>query len=101
VSVGYGRVVALDVAAHVLREHFSFNRSGWLSNTGNAVLAPDGQYIAVTDAQHTWLVDLAKSTVRRGPSHVATALGFSPDERTLWVVGERSRVSPLRPRLVR
>lgn len=100
VSVGYGRVVALDVAAHELREHFSFNSVYWWSNPGTAVLAPDGEFIAVTDAQHTWLVDLAKSTVRRGPTHVATALGFSPDERTLWVVGERSRVSPLRPDLV-
>lgn len=100
VSVGYGRVVALDVAAHVVRSRFSFNSVYWWSNPGNAVLAPDGQHIAVTDAGHTWFVDLAKATVRRGPSHTAIALGFSPDERTLWVVGERSRVSPLRPGLV-
>jgi hypothetical protein len=101
VSAGYGRVVAIDGDAHVVREHFSFNRATWFANPGTAVLAPDGQYIAVTDAQHTWFVDLAKQSVRAGPSHVAVALGFSPDERTLWVVGERSRVSPLRPGLVR
>lgn len=100
ISVGYGRVVALDVAAHAPREHFSFNSVYWWSNPGNAVLAPDGQHVAVTDAQHMWFVNLAKATVRRGPSHTAIALGFSPDERTLWVVGQRSRVSPLRPGLV-
>ena len=101
VSVGYGRIAAVDVAAHVVREHAFFQRATWTANPGNAVLAPDGQYIAVTDAQHTWFVNLAKLTVRRGPSHVAVALGFSPDERKLWVVGERSRVSSLRPGLVR
>jgi hypothetical protein len=95
VDVGYGRLVAIDVAAHVVREHASFAAGAWTPNAGVAVLAPDGQHLAVTDAQHTWLVNLATLRVARGRSHVAIALGISPDERRLWVVGERSRVSAL------
>jgi hypothetical protein len=101
VSTGYGRVVTIDGDAHLVREHFSFTRSPWLGNAGNAVLAPDGEHIAVTDAQHTWYVTPATASVRRGPNHVAIALGFSPDERRLWVVGERSRVSSLPVRWAR
>lgn len=101
VSTGYGRVVAVDGNAHVVREHFSFRPSDWLANSGNAVLAPDGEHIAVSDAQHTWYVTPATASVRRGPNHVAIALGFSPDERRLWFVGERSRVSSLPVRWVR
>ncbi|HZU19653.1 MAG TPA: hypothetical protein VE982_00365 [Gaiellaceae bacterium] len=101
VSVGYGRVVAVDVAAHAVRSRYSFQRATWTSNAGVAALAPDGEHIAVTDAQHTWFVNLADGRVRRGPSHVAIALGFSPDDRRLWVVGERSRVSALPVRWAR
>jgi WD40 repeat protein len=101
VSTGYGRVVAIDGSAHLVRERFSFTRSPWLASSGTAVLAPDGEHIAVTDARHTWYVTPATASVRRGPDHVAIALGFSPDERRLWVVGERSRVSSLPVRWVR
>jgi hypothetical protein len=101
VSTGYGRVVTIDGDAHVVREHFSFTPSDWLANSGTAVLAPDGEHIAVSDAQHTWYVTPATATVRHGPNHVAIALGFSPDERRLWFVGQRSRVSSLPVRWVR
>jgi hypothetical protein len=101
VSVGYGRVAAIDVASHRVRLRYPFRRATWTSNPGVGVLAPDGEHIAVTDAQHTWFVDLANGRVRGGPSHVAIALGFSPDDRRLWVVGERSRVSALPVRWIR
>jgi hypothetical protein len=98
VSVGYGQVVGIDLAARVVRLHFGFHPGRWLANPGVGVLAPDGDHIAVTDAEHTWIVTPARGRVARGPSHVAIALGYSPDQRRLWVVGERSRVSALRVR---
>jgi hypothetical protein len=95
VSPGYGRVVAVDVAAHRVRDAYTFQRESWVQNPGVAVMAPDGERIAVTDAQHVWFVELAERRVVAGRSHVATALGFAPDLSRLWVVGERSRVSSL------
>lgn len=93
VSAGYGRLVAIDVPTHEIRVRYSFAHAYWFANPGAAVLAPDGQHIALTDAAHTWLANLASGAVRRGPDHTAIALGISPDERRLWVVGQRSRVS--------
>jgi hypothetical protein len=98
VSVGYGRVVGIDVASHVVRLHFSFQRATWTANAGVAALSPDGSQIAVTDAQHTWFVTPASATVRRGPNHTAIALAYAPDQQRLWVVGGKSRVSSLRVR---
>jgi hypothetical protein len=96
VSVGYGRVVAIDVAAHVVREHASFNRPNWTANDGVAAIAPDGTRLVVTDAEHTWFVSLRTFAVRRGPSHTAIALAFSADGRRVWGVGQRSKVFSLR-----
>lgn len=96
VSVGYGRVAAIDVAAHAVREHASFYSIPWTANAGVAALSPDGKRLAVTDAQHTWFVSLTTLKVRRGPSHVAIALAFSPDGARVYGVGERSRVFSLR-----
>jgi hypothetical protein len=95
VSPGYSRVVAVDVAAHRVRDAYTFQQVNWAQNAGVAVMAPDGERIAVTDAQHVWFVELAKRKVVAGSSHVTTALGFAPDLSRLWVVGERSRVSSL------
>ncbi len=95
VSPGYGRVVAVDVAAHRIRDSYTFQRAAWAPNPGVAVMAPDGERIAVTDAQHVWFVELARRTVLPGASRVAIALGFAPDLSRLWLVGERSRVSSL------
>jgi hypothetical protein len=95
VSPGYSRVVAVDVAGHRVRDAYTFQRENWAPNAGVAVMAPDGERIAFTDAQHVWFVELAERKVVAGRSHVATALGFSPDLSRLWVVGERSRVSSL------
>ncbi len=96
VSVGYGRVVAIDVAAHAVHEHTSFARVTWTSNAGVAAMAPDGKRLVVTDAEHTWFVSLGTFAVRRGPNHTAIALAFSTDGRRVWGVGQRSRVFALR-----
>jgi hypothetical protein len=97
VSVGYGKLVAIDVASHAVRLRFSFQRPAWAANAGLAVLAPDAQHIAFTDAEHVWIADLANGRVATEPSHVAIALGWKTDQSALWVVGERSRVSRLAP----
>jgi len=96
-SPGYGRVVAIDVAAHTVRLRYAFQRANWNGTPGTAVLAPDGEHIAFTDAQHVWLATPATRKVVQEPAHVAIALGFAPDQSALWVVGERSRVSRLTP----
>jgi hypothetical protein len=100
VSPGAGRVVAVDAAAHSVRLRYSFVPGRWSSNPVAGVLAPDGEHIAFTDAEHVWIETPAKATVTRQPQHVAIALGWSPDQSGLWLLGERSRVSRLRLRLV-
>jgi hypothetical protein len=95
VSAGYGRVVAVDIAAHRIRYSYPFQRAKWTANAGVAVMAPGGERIAVTDGQHLWFVELAKRRVVAGGTHVAIAIGFAPDLSRLWLVGERSRVSSL------
>jgi hypothetical protein len=95
ISPGYGRVVHIDVAARRIDDSYRFDSGKWNATPALAVMAPDGERIAVTDAYHSWLVVLARKKVVRGPTHVAIALGWSPDQRRLWAIGERSRVSSL------
>lgn len=97
ISPGYGRIVAIDVRAHVVRYHYSFTARSWTQNAGIAVQAPDGKHLAFSDGQHVWLATPDLAQVLEEPAHVVTALGFAPDQRALWVVGERSRVSRLAP----
>jgi hypothetical protein len=96
VGAGYGRVVAVDVATHRVRD--SFQRANWVPNAGVAVLSPDGARIAYTDAEHIWFVDLAAKKVVAGPARTAIAFAYAPDQSRLWVVGRRSRVSSLQLR---
>jgi len=98
VSAGYGRVVAVDVPHHRVRDTYPFQRAGWTQNNGVAVMSPDGERIAYTDAQHIWFVELAQRKVVAGPTRTAIALGYAPDRSRLWVLGQRSRLSSLRPR---
>jgi len=97
INPGYGRVVAIDVQAHVVRLHYAFTVRNWSPNAGIAVQAPDGKHIAFTDGQHVWLATPDLARVVEEPPHAVTALGFAPDQGALWVVGERSRVSRLQP----
>lgn len=98
VSPGYGKVVAIDVAAASIRLAYGrrFITSGGVPGTTSAaVMSPDGERIAVALAGDVWLVGLAQEKVVRRMRHVTLALGFAPDNRVLWAVGERSRVSAL------
>lgn len=95
ISPGYGRVVHIDIAALRIDDSYRFDSGKWNTTPAVAVMAPDGERIAVTDAYHTWFVALARRNVVNGPTHVAIALGWSPDQRHLWAIGERSRVSSL------
>jgi hypothetical protein len=99
VSPGLGRVVGIDVPAHAVRLHYSFRAGRWNDAPVFGMLAPDGDRILFTDAQHLWVAVPGKTRVIDEPSHVVTAVGWAPDESRVWVVGERSRVSPLRLRL--
>ena len=94
-SPGYGQVAAIDVQGHRLRQRFEFTAGAWTGNAGIAAIAADGQQVAVTDAQHLWLVDLPDKRVTHLRSHVAIALAFSTNGRKLWMIGERSHVASL------
>ena len=93
-SPGYGRVAHIDVQAHRVVDAYSFHVS-WNSNTSLATMSPDGERIAFSDAYHIWFLELAQRKVVSGPTHVTIALGYSPDQKRLWVVGERSSVTAL------
>jgi hypothetical protein len=94
ISPGYGRALTIDVPAHKVVSAFSFDAGNWAGGAaGMAALAPDGKRIAVTEAEHVWLVDLQARTVTKPVPMTAWGLAFSPDGRTLWAVGARDRAS--------
>jgi hypothetical protein len=95
ISPGYGRVVHIDVSALRIDEAYRFIPGKWNATASIGAMAPDGERIAVTDSTHLWFVELAARKVVAGAAHVAIALGWSPDERHLWAIGERSRVRSL------
>jgi hypothetical protein len=95
VSPGYGRVVHVDVTAHRIDDAYTFAAGRWNATPTVAVMAPDGERIALSDQTHVWFLELARRKVVAGQSHVALALGYAPDESRLWAIGERSRVSRL------
>jgi DNA-binding beta-propeller fold protein YncE len=95
ISPGYGRVAHIDVTAHRVVDSYRFDAGSWNTNTTVAAMSPDGERIAITDAYHIAFVQLATRKVVAGPTHVALALGFAPDQSRLWVVGERSQVAAL------
>ncbi|HEY1512650.1 MAG TPA: hypothetical protein VGF66_02775 [Gaiellaceae bacterium] len=99
VSPGLGRVLAIDAPAHVVRLRYSFRPGRWNPGPVVGAIAPDGEHIVFTDAQHLWVAVPATGRVIDEPAHVALALGWAPDQSKVWVVGERSRVSALRLRL--
>lgn len=98
ISTGYGRVAHIDITSRSVVDAYRFHVDSWNTATGTAVMSPDGERIAFTDANHIWFLVLAKRKVVAGPTHVAIAMAYSPDEKRLWVVGERSRLSALMPR---
>jgi hypothetical protein len=98
VSPGYGRVANIDIPSRKVLDAYRFRVSSWNTATATAVMSPDGERIAFTDANHIWFLVLAKRTIVTGPTHVAIAMAYSPDQKHLWVIGERSRVSSLQAR---
>lgn len=96
ISPGYGRALTIDVPAHKVVNAFRFDPGSWSGGAaGMAALAPDGKRIAVTEAEHVWLVDPQARSVTRPVATTAWGLAFSPDGRTLWAVGARDRATPV------
>ena len=99
VSSGYGKVAVLDVAAARVSEAFGFAASvpagpiGTVAAVGAA--SSDGDRLASGDGNAVWFVNLAAHRVVKVPK-VAIALGFSPDGKRLWAVGQKSRVTAVR-----
>jgi hypothetical protein len=99
-AVSGGRITAIDTATARVTSSFGFATGQWNVGAPIAALAPDGEHIALTDAQHIVVVTLATHAVQHVRPHVAIALGWSTDQKGLWVLGERSRFSRLRLRLL-
>ena len=96
VSSGDGKVAAIDVASARVRRTFGFAASAPNSPVGGtAAISKDGKRVAVALTGDLWVVDVARHRVVKQKPHAAIAIGFSPNGRTLWLVGERSRVTPL------
>ena len=94
VSTGYGKVAAIDIAGARVRDSFGFAPSAPASPIGDAVAAsPDGERLAVSDGSAMWFVTFAQHRVVQAQPHVAIALGFSPNGKQLWTVGQKSRVT--------
>jgi hypothetical protein len=96
VSPGYGRVVGIDVVTRKVRTAFRLAIPKWTLGTAtSAALAPDGKRVALAEGKNIAVVDLAARTIASHGNVHALALGYSPDQTRLWVVGERSRVTAL------
>jgi hypothetical protein len=96
VSPRYGKVAAIDVAAARVRQSFDFGPASSRNVSSSvAALSPDGERLAVSTAGKLWFVGLAQ---RRAEvqAHVAIALGFSPDGKKLWTLGQKSRITAVR-----
>jgi hypothetical protein len=98
-SPSAGRVVSIDAATARVVSSFAFTAGRANAHAAAAAVSPDGEHIAVSDGTRVWIVVPATHSVQRLRAHVAIALGWAPDQSRIWVVGERSRVSPLRIRL--
>jgi hypothetical protein len=93
VSTGYGKVAAIDVAHARVRETFDFQP--WTApspSAATAAMSPDGERLAVSTGGRLWFVGLAQRRVET-QAHIAIALGFSPDGKKLWTLGQKSRIT--------
>lgn len=95
ISPGYGRGAHLDLVTRRVVDAYAFTPGAGNSVAAVAALSPDGEQIAVAASNRLWFVQLAARKVVPAAPHVVLALGWSPDQRHLWVIGERSRVSSL------
>jgi len=96
VSPGYGKVASIDVAAARVRESYGFVGAP-VSGPGGSVaaMAPDGEHLAVATAGKLWFFTLALRRVGQVQPRIALALAFSPDDRRLWTLGQKSRITAL------
>jgi len=91
-----GKVAAIDVASAKLRDSFSFTSATANGPVGaTAAISRDGSRIAVALTGDLWIVDTKHRRVAKQKPHVAIALGWSMDGKRLWLVGQKSRVTPL------
>lgn len=97
-SPGEGRVVHIDLLAGRIDDTYRFAAGKWNVVQPVAAMAPDGETIALADGSHLWFVHLATRRVVRGRPQTAIAIGYSPDDKHLWGVGQRGRVTALRVR---
>jgi hypothetical protein len=89
---GYGRAVVVDVGrARVVREARipRTNIGDW------PAVAAGGSTVAIAAAGTITFLDARSLRVKSVAHRVAIAIGFSPDGRTLWTLGERSRIAPV------
>jgi hypothetical protein len=100
VSLSAGSLALLDAGSGAFVSRYRFPALAHAAYTV-ASLAPDGEQLAASDGDHVVLLTPALRSARRIAVHVSIALGWSPDQRRLWVLGERSRLTPLRPGIVR
>lgn len=98
ISPGYGRVAHIDIPSRTVVDAYRFQVHSWNTATATAVMSPDGERIAFTDANHIWFLVLAQRRIVTGPTHAAIAMAYAPDQKHLWVLGQRSRFTALRPR---
>jgi hypothetical protein len=92
-ATGYGKVVAIDVAGSRVRQTFDFQAATAAGPTnGVAAVSRDGARLAVTTGANVWFVSLGDKRVETR-TRVAIALGFAPDGKTLWTIGQKSRVT--------
>jgi hypothetical protein len=94
VTTGYGKAVAIDVAGSRVRQSFDF-AAFVPANPTSAVVAPSpsGDRLAVGSGGKLWFVSFAERRVVETQSRIAIALGFSPDGKRLWTLGQKSRIT--------
>lgn len=85
VNPGYGRVVAIDVAARSVRSAFRVSLPYWnIANGATSALSPDGTRVAIADGETVAVIDLAGRAIASRTKGHALALGYSPDGASLW-----------------
>lgn len=86
VSPGYGRAVAIDIAARKVTQAFRISLPNWFLGLGTAsALSPDGAKIALTDGRTVAVLDLGTRQIAQRDPGKAIALGYGPDGR-LWTL---------------
>jgi WD40 repeat protein len=95
VSSGDGKATTIDVGEARVLSSFGFRAMPPASPVGGtAAISPNGKRLAVSLAGDLFVLDLARQKATHR-THVAIALGFSTDNRRLWLLGQKSRVTTI------